>query len=134
MQDYTGQLLAAARRYAASLEVAPYAKLRICIKIADTGEKVASLLSNPTSEVIKNEEKGIPALSAKQKKIVVALLAGPMKGDALAPACELANRSTLHSGRGMKQLMEWGMVVNDEEDGYTLTEFGEDVANEISEG
>jgi hypothetical protein len=134
--DPTAHFLATVRAWAIRQGAPAFAKFQVCVKIADTGEKIGTLTSFPSALPVDNaaERNGTPALSSKQKRILASLLDGPMKGDALAEACGLANRSSLHSGRGVRQLTEWGMVENSEEHGYTLTAFGEDVAVEVAEG
>ncbi len=94
---------------------------------------VTSAVATPVA--LRDELDGLPPLSATQKKIMVALAeAGPLKGDALASRCKLSSRTSLHGRRGMTPLIEMGLVVNGEDDGYALTEFGEDVAEKIAEG
>ncbi len=133
MPDPMQALIAAARRAATAHGCPVHEKLIVAIKLP-SGEKILQMLAYPQAEAVSAEARGMPVLSAKQKKILCALLPGAMKGDTLAEACELGAASSLHSGRGLRQLTEAGLVINDERDGYTLTEFGEDVANEINEG
>ncbi|HWH79627.1 MAG TPA: hypothetical protein VNT76_19745 [Candidatus Binatus sp.] len=131
--DPTGLLLAQVRRYAVSLGIPDCAKLRVSIRVADTGEMVASLLANPKIQPVESETREFVP-SATQKRILVALLDGPMKGEKLAEASGLANRSSLYGRRGLPQLIQAGLILNDDADGYCLTDPGRDAAAEIAEG
>lgn len=128
--DTTKALIAAARAHAANLGCPAHEQLLVSIK-SIAGYMIAQAVAYPAQQVAKQSTDD---LSAKQKRILVALLSGPRKGETLAADCGLGDRTTLFSGKGIKALMAAGLVTNDEIDGYKLTDIGEDVATEIADG
>ena len=130
--------MAVARSFAAAHGCDSRAKLRVSIKLADSGEEIVRILSLPQPEAtaVPQEASSNFAFSAKQKRILVALAGGPLKGDSLAEACGWESRSSLFAanGRGMRTLIETGHVVNSEDYGYKLTAIGEERAGEFADG
>lgn len=84
----------------------------------------------------------MPPLSSKQRAILISLRdEGAATGETLAKRLGYAGPSSLHgkkapSGKitgGVRELMEHGLVLNDEEEGYQLTGFGKDVAARLGD-
>ena len=89
-----------------------------------------------TGGTIEAQANDMPTLSAVQKRILVSLRDdGPAGGDSLATRLGYSSSTSLHpkNKRGIKQLQEMGLVINDEETGYELTAFGQDVADRLGE-
>ena len=142
------RLEAAARAYAMTRGSSPHSKLRVRIDDLDVGEEIARLRVLPMRgpdyaddqfEPAPDADKIADRLSAKQKRILLALIDGPLKGDQLAKDSNLASRTALYQGRGLSQLIDADadgsvgaeLVVNNEDAGYTLTPLGVEVAEVV---
>lgn len=114
------ELMEQVRRYATELGFSPTARFDIRITEIESKTLVLRTTAMPTAT------KSAPKLqlSGKQKRLLMCLADGPMKGDKLATEAGYENRSTLYSGRGLTELIEAGLVENID-DGYVLTEAGE---------
>jgi biotin operon repressor len=78
----------------------------------------------------------MPALTTLQRNILISLRdEGPASGEVLAQRLGYSAPSSLYARSrrpgGIRALMEQGIVLNDEENGYELTEFGQDVADRL---
>ena len=89
----------------------------------------------PPAAPTPSERDDTPRLNAMQRKIAKNLRdEGPAPGDVLAPRIGYSSAASLHNkGRhGIREMMEMGLVINDES-GYELTEFGQDVLEQMGE-
>lgn len=70
--------------------------------------------------------------SLTQRKIMIALVDGPLRGDPLARECGLENRSSLHTPNALRPLMSNNWVESNKDVGYQLTATGLPIAQQLA--
>jgi hypothetical protein len=130
---YLDALRADVRQVAATLH--RHSRLTRVVLVFEDGTKIPIPVM-VTIEAPERDASDLPSLSALQRRILVSLRDdGPATGSVLAERLGYSTSGSLFNKgkRGLRQLMEQGLVLNDESTGYDFTDFGRDVADRLGE-